>query len=112
MTSYRQGDILLVPFPFTDQTGVKQRPAVVLSSDQYNRNHPDVILAPITSQIFYTMDEIRLVDWKDAGLLKPSVIKPVLSSFEITLVRRSLGRLSDSDRARLRAAFVVILDLS
>jgi hypothetical protein len=32
MTTYEQGDVLLAPFPFTDQTGVKQRPAVVLNN--------------------------------------------------------------------------------
>jgi len=50
-TSYKQGDVLLAPFPFTDQSGGKQRPAVVLRGDEYNRTHPDVILAPITGQI-------------------------------------------------------------
>lgn len=37
MTAYDFGDVLLVPFPFTDQTGVKQRPAVVVSSSRYQR---------------------------------------------------------------------------
>ena len=35
-----------------------------------------------------TYDEVRLVDWQAAGLLKPSVVKPILSSFDVHLVRR------------------------
>ena len=40
MTGFRFGDVLLVPFPFTDQTGAKQRPAVVCNSDRYKRERP------------------------------------------------------------------------
>ncbi len=111
MTTYRQGDVLLVPYPFTDQSGSKQRPAVVLSGDKYNQTHIDVILAPITSQIRHTPDEVRPVDWQAAGLLKPSVVKPILSSFDVHLVRRRLGVLPASDRARVRALFAQVLDL-
>ncbi len=57
MTAYKQGDVLLVPYPFTDQSGSKQRPSVVVSGDGYNQTHPDVILAPITSQIRHTTDD-------------------------------------------------------
>jgi mRNA interferase MazF len=112
MTTYNQGDVLLVPFPFTDQSGAKQRPAVVLSSDRYNQSHPDIILAPITSHGMRDADETSLVDWHAAGLLKPSVVKPVLSSFDTRLVRRQLGTLAPADRARVRTAFAQILDLS
>lgn len=59
MMPIEPGDVLLVPFPFTDQTAVKQRPAVVLSSRAYNLAHPDIILAPVTGR-FGGSDEIVL----------------------------------------------------
>ena len=34
MTTYNKGDIVLVPFPFSDQTATKKRPAVIISSDR------------------------------------------------------------------------------
>jgi mRNA interferase MazF len=45
------GDIILVPFPSTNQASVKRRPAVVISSDDYNSRKPDIILMAITSQL-------------------------------------------------------------
>lgn len=47
---YLQGDIVIVPFPFSDQTKSKPRPAVVVSGAISN-NSDDVILAQITSRI-------------------------------------------------------------
>jgi mRNA interferase MazF len=50
MTDYEYGDIILVPFPFTDQTTSKKRPATVASSSIYNSMRPDLVLMAITSQ--------------------------------------------------------------
>lgn len=111
MTPYKQGDVLLVPFPFTDQSTSKQRPAIVLTTESYNRNHLDIILAPVTSQISKNKDDILLLDWKSAGLLKSSSVKPVLSSFETSLVRRKLGVLSQDDLKKVRQLFQRILGL-
>lgn len=36
MTAYNFGDVILVPFPFTDQTQSKQRPAVMVSAARYH----------------------------------------------------------------------------
>jgi len=47
--SYIQGDIVLVPFPFTMGTSSKVRPAIVVSNSTVN-NTEDVILAQITSK--------------------------------------------------------------
>jgi len=50
-TAYSFGDVVLVPFPFTDQTASKKRPAVVVSADTYHQRRPDVIVMAVTSQI-------------------------------------------------------------
>jgi mRNA interferase MazF len=40
-----------------------------------------------------TIGEVVIVDWQKAGLLKPSVVKPVLTTIEKGLVLRQLGQL-------------------
>ncbi len=82
MTGYEFGDIVLVPFPFTDQSATKRRPAVVISSQVYHRVRPDLIIMAVTSQRPTTgsVGEVDVRDWREAGLLKPSVIKPVLTT--------------------------------
>ena len=51
MTRFELGDVVLVPFPFTDQSTTKKRPAVVISSHAYNNERPDLIIMAVTSQI-------------------------------------------------------------
>ena len=43
------GDVVLVPFPFTDQSGTKRRPAVVISLAGYNISRRDIVIMAITS---------------------------------------------------------------
>lgn len=100
------GDVVLVPFPFTNQMTSKQRPAVIVSQRAYARSRPDVVLMAITSQIRSSLGfaEILLADWQSANLLKPSIVKPVLATLEQGLVIKQLGRLSAADQAALRLA--------
>ena len=99
MTGYEFGDILLVPFPFTDQSTPKKRPAVVVISSAYNLERPDLILLAVTSQVRpgTGFGECPVGQWQKAGLLKPSVIKPVVTTIEKNLVLRKLGRLYEED---------------
>lgn len=78
-TSFDFGDVVLVPFPFTDQSAAKRRPAVVVSPSVYNLARPDVVLMAVTSQVRPSpaFGEIPIGDWKTAGLLGPSVVKPL-----------------------------------
>lgn len=45
----RQGDIVLIPVPFTDLSSRKRRPVIVVSSDAYNALGSDMIVVAMTS---------------------------------------------------------------
>lgn len=100
---YSFGAIVLVPFPFTDQTAVKKRPAVIISSPQYNDLRPDLVIMAVTSQMRVAgdFDGLVLADWQGAGLLKPSAIKPVFATIVRPLVLRDLGALTMRDNQSL-----------
>jgi mRNA interferase MazF len=110
-TSFEFGDVVLVPFPFTDQSTTKKRPAVVVSSQAYHRQRPDIILMAITSQFrpANTVGEVAVHHWQSAGLLKPSVLKPLLATIERSLVLRTMGKLHHDDRAALHNALAQII---
>lgn len=102
-SAYIFGEVVLVPFPFTNQTGGKKRPAIVISSETYHAHRPDLLIMAITSQEHTVLDfaSFTIVDWQIAGLLKPSYAKPVLTTLERSLVIRSMGHLSPPDRKTL-----------
>ena len=104
MTHCNFGDVVLVGFPFTNLQATKQRPAVVISTAAYQQNRADVILMAITSQIRepLTFGEYLLQDWQQAGLLKPSVLKPLIATLEQTQIIRTLGQLTANDQNALR----------
>jgi len=111
MTGYSFGDVVLVPFPFTDQSATKRRPAVTISGERYNSERPDLIIIAVTSQgqPAGSLGDVPVKEWKAAGLLKPSVVKPVITTIEQPLVIRRLGRLEEVDRAALRRTIATIL---
>ena len=76
-TGYRQGDIVLVSFPFTDLTSSKRRPALIISPDSFNAAGEDLVLAAITSHITHDPSAVQLAgtDYSDGRLPKKSIIK-------------------------------------
>lgn len=97
-SSFSVGDVVLVPFPFTDQSDTKKRPAVVVSSAGYNANRRDIVILAITSQVRQALafGDAMVADWQAAGLIKASVLKPVFTTIEQRLVIRGIGTLSGS----------------
>lgn len=100
-TSCRRGDVVLVPFPFTDLSTTKQRPALVVSPDKWNATQSDVMLVAITSQMTAAAGPQDLVltaaDVAAAGLPKPSRLRTTkLFTMHQGLLKRTLGHLPDA----------------
>ena len=112
MTVCNRGDVVLVPFPFSNQTTVKKRPSVIVSSDVYNNTSSDIVIMAITGKTGnLTIGDCLIEDWKIAGLLKPSSVKPAISTIEQSLVLRKLGKLSPKDLILMENALKEFLDL-
>ncbi len=99
MISYEKGDIVLVPFPFTDLSTNKKRPGLVISPAVLNRTG-DVTLAFITSQlaVLQRPGDCEIRDWRPAGLPKPSMTRMKVVTLSSGLIIKRLGRLSERDK--------------
>jgi mRNA interferase MazF len=86
-TTYKRGDVVLVPFPFTDLSSSKHRPALIVSPDALNSARDDVVVLDVTSQIprQLTADEFMIpaADLRSTGLPKPSLPVCTLSPFSL-----------------------------
>jgi len=74
MGQFVKGDVVVVPFPFSDLTTSKRRPALVLSE----LTGDDLILCQITSQKIRDAYSLELYDddFESGGLGKLSNVKP------------------------------------
>jgi mRNA interferase MazF len=114
MTTWRRGDVVLVPIGFTDQSGSKRRPAVIVSSDQYHAQPPDVMIASITSNLLAIRHpgDVLLDDWQAAGLLRPSLVQTKIATIENGIIERGLDRLSHEDLTKVDQGLREALSLS
>lgn len=111
--SYKRGDVVLAPFPFSDQASIKQRPALIISVEGFQEQGLDLLIMAVTSQVRgpLKLGEFLIRDWQAAGLLKPSAVKAAIATVEAKLVRRRLGRLSDYDLEQLKRSLRGLLGL-
>ena len=100
MTVCRRGDVVLIPFPFTDLSTFKQRPALVLSSDEFNAGSQDVITAAITSHLSHHAlagdFTLREQDLRAGGLPRASTVRlGKIVTLDKRLIRKKLGCLPE-----------------
>ena len=101
-TLYNRGAIILLPFPFSDQSSVKIRRPVVV-----NPLYPsdDLLVVAVTSVgEGLRPGEFASQGWREADLLHPSFAKRAIASVSGNLVRREIGRLDQPDLANLNGA--------
>jgi mRNA interferase MazF len=98
---YRRGDVVYVPFQYTELSGGKVRPAVVISSVEFHNTEQLYIVAALTSNLSASTLGYPLQDIASAGLKVPSLVRPVLLTLSPELIGRRVGQLSTDDLGQL-----------
>jgi len=113
MTEYSRGDIILVNFAFSDETGVRRRPAVIISSDAYHQGRQEVIIAAITSRTDRILIGDHLIkDWEGTGLLFPSVLTGIIRTIKQGMIAGKLGIMLKADMEAVDANLRLALALN
>lgn len=101
-TTYNRGAVVLLPFPFSDQSSAKIRPVVIVSP-RYPSD--DLLVVAVTSVgDALRPGEFPIQFWRESGLLHPSFAKRAVASVSGALVRKPLGQLHETDLVKLDAA--------
>ena len=103
MTNISKYDVVIVKFPFASSLKYKARPAVVVSSKEYNAKSRDTLLIlAISSNTKDKLDfEVLVKDWEISNLLKPSIFKASIATIEADFVVTTIGKLSGNDKENL-----------
>jgi mRNA interferase MazF len=74
---HKQGDIILIPIPYSDLSTTKKRPVLIISSDKYNELTDDYIVAAITSNVDDKAYAVTITndDLSNGKLLRTSCIR-------------------------------------
>jgi mRNA interferase MazF len=103
--------VVRVPFPFTDRSADKHRPALVLSDGSaFDEPAGHSVMAMITSAVHARWPlDVEISDLAAAGLPVASIVRFKLFTLDHRLVRGKLGHLADKDRARVAKAVRTLL---
>jgi len=111
--TYDRFDVVIVPFPYTDRSTKKRRPAVVLTaSSDYGEPTGQAVMAMITRATGSQWPhDVRLSDRSTTGLLKDCRVRLKLFSIDQRLIDRRIGALVLPDQVALKAALATLFDL-
>ncbi len=102
MATYKQADVVVVPFPFADRKAQKRRPALVVSKPAFQDSHGHIILAMVTSaENSPWPSDITITDLESSGLSAPSVVRLKLFTLDERLILAKLGSLGPHDQKRV-----------
>ena len=107
-----QRDIVLLSYPFSDLTGTKVRPALVVSNNVLNKKSDDCILVPLTTVIKdepYSIN-ISQKDLASGELIRPSRIRvDKIFSVQKSVIIKNIGSLREETFARVKTEIVGML---
>lgn len=103
-----KGDTILITFPFTDLSGSKLRPSVVLADTSQ-----DVTVAFVTTQLkWQEPTDLLLTPALNNGLKKPSLIRiSKLATLDKSLIKGRMGSLTIEEVGSLDEKLKLIFQL-
>lgn len=110
--TYEPFEVVAVPFPFTDRRATRRRPAVVVSTASFNRDHRQAILAMITTAPEEWPSDVVVGAWREAGLRIPCKIRFELFTLDEEHIVEPIGRLAGADCDAVRTGLGQIVTLA
>jgi mRNA interferase MazF len=97
----KQWDVVVVPFPFSNQAGTKRRPAVVLSDHSFNIRGHTVLAMVTTSGHRSWPGDVALSDHEAAGLQVRCIVRLKLFTVDNRLLVKRIGCLPNNDQKKI-----------
>ena len=100
-----QGDIVLIPIPFTDLSSQKRRPVIVISNDAYHKATADMVVVAMTSNpapVPYNVS-LTAADLSQGSLNHPGTVRvDKIYTLSQGLIVRTFGRVNTATLNRIR----------
>jgi mRNA interferase MazF len=111
VSRYRPWDVVVVPFPYSDQTQATVRPGVIVSAPRLHQKTRQYYVAMVTNAKHTAWDgDVAVSNLKGAGLPAPSVVRPAkLATFDESTIVRAVGSLPTKDRAEVLKSLTAFL---
>ncbi len=112
-TMLKQGDILLIPIPFTDLTSQKKRPTIIISSNNYNEKHEDIVVVALTSNvesrdfaITLTTDDLEKGSLKVTSMIRVDKIYTLNKS----IILKTFGRVKPAILTKIKDFLLKLIE--
>ena len=102
-SKYHPWDIVIVPFPYSEQQQSVVRPGVIISTPRLHQKTRMYYVAMITNAQHAPWDgDVEISNLKGAGLPVPSIVRPAkLATVDESVIVRAVGSLPAKDRAKV-----------
>lgn len=100
--TYEPFSVVVIPFPFNDCAQTKKRPALVLSSIEYQQQTNYITLMMITSDRNRAWpNDYPIKNLESCGLTAPSIIRPKIFTLDNRLIIKTIGKLQQDEQKEI-----------